>query len=302
MILIPATSHIITWQKQNLLDESVYYPQAVIRNVKSGQVLAVLNLDHLGNGRYAASWNVPPDASGFGTEISITKTIYEDENRSIVSGIYGAWEERYLIFDLKQIGGGGGLTFDYSELQKTISNELAKLPQPPKPEPIDLKPIIKLCYDIYDRLGKIEKKEIRETDLKPVLQALEGINKELVKNRQEVIARTAAVLDANKIEAEALFKKSKELAEKAKAEAEVLNKIVVLLNELIAGAKETKTLLKEEKTRLEKDKKSLLENFSKFIIDNFAIFKDYFGERFSDSEEYDKQKSRLKKIQSIINA
>lgn len=144
--LIPATSHIITWAKQNLLDTTTYYAQAVIRDVRENTILSTVNLTDLGSStRFSGTWNVVQDASGFGREISIIITIYEDSAYTTVSGVYGAWETRYLIYDLKRVGGTGGQggsSTDYAAIRHIVENTMrAVIKDLPAPKDIDLSEI-----------------------------------------------------------------------------------------------------------------------------------------------------------------
>lgn len=130
MILIPGTTHQITWSIQNLSDTTTYYVKAVIRDVRTETTLATVLLTNLGNGRFSKSWNVPQDGSGFGREIEIEKTIYEDAAYTVPSGTYGRWLDNHTIFNLgtrnSSTGGYGnaGSQVDYREIAKIIKIEV----------------------------------------------------------------------------------------------------------------------------------------------------------------------------------
>ena len=143
MFLLPGTSHFITWQKQNLLDTATYYVRAVIRDVSTNSILDTINLTDQGSSqRFSGTWDVVQDPTGLGREISIVKTIYEDSGYTQVSGAYGAWEDRYTIYQFKNLNTGGGTatsTLDYSLFEKIIRKIIQlELKQLPKPEKIDL--------------------------------------------------------------------------------------------------------------------------------------------------------------------
>lgn len=136
-ILIPGTNHQITFSIQNITDSTTYYVQAVIRDLISETVLDTINLTDLGNGRFSGSWKVPVDGSGFGREIEVEKTVYEDSAYSTPSGIYGRWLDQYTIFDLghrlPSAGGYGGknsgfgstpIPLDYKEIGRMIKKEV----------------------------------------------------------------------------------------------------------------------------------------------------------------------------------
>ena len=125
-ILIPGTSHQITWSIQNLTDTTTYYVKAVIRDLRTNIILDTLYLTDLGNGRFSKTWNVPQDGQGFGRQIEIEKTVYEDSAYTIPSGLYGRWLDEYTIFNLANrlpsTGGygGHGTQVDYKEITTII--------------------------------------------------------------------------------------------------------------------------------------------------------------------------------------
>lgn len=200
MILLPGTVHYVTWTKQNLLDTATYYPQAIIKDKKSDATLATLDLSSLGSDRYGANWNVVQDPTGMGREVSIVTTIYEDSGHTTVSGIYGAWETDYLIYELKPLGGGGGggSSFDVNEIRKIIREEIAKIEKPviPEAKTLDLSPIIA-------RLEAIDSKEV-EIDLEPLKNALNGLKEEVANidksrfNNQEIMNTLIKFFDKEK--------------------------------------------------------------------------------------------------------
>lgn len=188
-ILIPGTTHIITWTKQNLQDTNTYYVKAVIRNARTNTTLGTVTLTDLGSSnRFSGEWIVPQDERGFGVEISIVKTIYEDSSYSTVSAVYGAWEDRYLIFDLASRstpngGGFGGQVVDYEAIarivKKTVQAELQSLP---KPEKQDLSTVVieidgkqaSLLERIKTLFAQNKQKEL---DISPIVQSLKTIEK-----------------------------------------------------------------------------------------------------------------------------
>lgn len=119
----------IRWTRQNLLDTTVYYPLAIVRDTRTDTVLDTIALDVLDSNRWAAQWNVVGDPSGQGREVEIEITIYEDSAHTQVSGIYGRWTETYLIVQLQatQTGGSGGSygsTVDYEYIGRVIKENI----------------------------------------------------------------------------------------------------------------------------------------------------------------------------------
>lgn len=180
-ILIPATTHIISWVKQNQLDLTTYYVRAVVRNIKTDAILDTLDLTDLGSGRFSKTWNVPQDPTGYGVEISIIKTVYEDAAYTTVSGIYGSWEDRYLIFNLKQgsnnTGGFGGGGVDYDVITAIIKKQLAEA----------LTQIVGDLGDVKQTLGERVRELFRIGKKADAMEELETRLLEAVKSSVEAI-------------------------------------------------------------------------------------------------------------------
>jgi len=179
-ILIPGTSHQITWAVQIVQDTTTYYVRAVIRDTRSNTIIATLNLDNLGNGRFSKSWNVPQDGSGFGREIEIEKTVYDDAGYTTANGQYGRFLDQYTIFNLgtrnSSTGGyGGGQSVDYKEIEKIIKKNLDSMVETTgnvikaeKPEPVDMIPMINALHDVLKGLSglsaRISAMEMKDDD------------------------------------------------------------------------------------------------------------------------------------------
>ncbi len=159
MILIPGTTHVVRWTKQNLLDESTYYPRAVIRDTRTDTILDTLDLTSLGNGRFSHDWNVAPDTSGQGREIEVEITVYENSAHTQVSGVYGRWTETYTIFDLatrNMGGGGGGAIIDYWHIAKLVKRALEEVVEGTKPERVDISGVESGLGEVGSRMDDIE--------------------------------------------------------------------------------------------------------------------------------------------------
>lgn len=183
--LFPATTHIVSWTKQNLLDGAEYFPQAVIRDTRQDLVLATLNLENTGNNiRYTNSWPVVTDPSEHGREIEVEITVYEDAARTQPSGIYGRWTERYVIFDFKAPSGGGigggNASVDYRRIEKMIERAVADIP---KPEKIDLSSIVAEIDGVKQSFGDTLRKWLRlgrkATEIEQVERNLKNTASEL---------------------------------------------------------------------------------------------------------------------------
>lgn len=184
MILVPGTAQPINWTKQNLLDPAFYYPYAIIRDLRSDQVLAEFTLGSLGGDRWGRLWNVVQDPSGRGRVVEVEITIYEDEARTSVSGIYGRWTEAYTILDLlarSGNGGGGGDGFDAKILISVLDPFLRSLFKEiiKKPEPVDFTKVLAGIESVGSGVGTIASK----------LDEMEGNNDA---RHQEVIDNASA--------------------------------------------------------------------------------------------------------------
>lgn len=214
MYLIPGTTHVISWQKQNLLDTSTYYVQAIVRDTRNDQVLDSLNLVDQGNGRFTRNWSVPHDPSGQGREISIEKTIYTDPNYSDVSATYGRWTDQYIIYNLRSPqapASVAGPDVDYERIQQMIGAAVAKIP------PTDLSEVVgelggvkktvgdrlRELFRIGERATELEKyADSAKAETKRMLDAA-AENRQAVREIEEAVAAAAqAIQDAAKSSAQ----------------------------------------------------------------------------------------------------
>lgn len=219
MFLIPGTTHVVRWTKQNLLDETTYYPYAIIRDTRSAIILNEFALSQIASGRFSKNWNVAQDPTGLGREIEVEITIYEDAARTQVSGVYGRWTDTYTIFNLPGMTANmGGGQIDYKYIEQLMRKVIKEIPPQDK---VDLSGIeskldgvgellsglmtdILQVGDKVDRAAQIEK---TLTEMcKEVITALEKAPKDLdesVRKARETIggaikdsaARAIAVLD-----------------------------------------------------------------------------------------------------------
>lgn len=156
MILIPGTTHVITWSKQNLADTTTYYVRAVIRDVRTNSTLATVNLTSLGGDRYSGNWKVVGDPTGNGREVEIEKTVYEDAAYTVVSGIYGRWLDQYSVFALNNRNntggfGGSGQSVDYKRIEQMIASAIASIPPAP---PVNLDAVMGNLGEVKKTLGE----------------------------------------------------------------------------------------------------------------------------------------------------
>jgi len=128
MILVPGTTHVITWSKQLLSDTATYYVQAVIRDTRTNEVLETLDLTDVDGNYFRKAWTVVQDPTGFGREIEIQKTVYDDAEYTIPSSIYGRWLDQYTVLQIVPIGGpgsgAGGGGMDYNVIESILEKQL----------------------------------------------------------------------------------------------------------------------------------------------------------------------------------
>jgi hypothetical protein len=215
MLLRPQRNFTIVRQIANHLDTTTYYVRAVIRDAYTDEILATLNLDDKGGQRFTKNWQVSPDPSGLGREISIVTSVYTDSGYTTKSENYGDEENSHLIEENIQRGGGGG-GVDYYTLRKIIQEELDKLPKPEPfpdiptpqvnvrldsvlsaiselkvalkpetPEKVDFAPLMRELYSLRQAIS--EKEVTPETDISPVLQKLMEKDDNDEMTRQELV-------------------------------------------------------------------------------------------------------------------
>jgi hypothetical protein len=194
-------------------DVTTYYVQAVIKNIRTGDVIETVNLTDLGDRQFKKDWQVPADTSGNGFWIGIVTSVYSDAGYTTKATTYLDEYETYLVFDRKNPylgGGGGGSEIDYKKIDKMIKNHIDNIQFPiipeqrepdltgvynslefiknqildihiPKPEKLDLSKVMAGIEQIKQAIDEIEMPEIPETDLSPMISGHE-MGKEDVKN------------------------------------------------------------------------------------------------------------------------
>ena len=187
LILHPQNSFTVVRQIANHLDSATYYVRAVIRNAYTDATIDTLDLTSRGSQRFSKNWQVPVDTSGQGFYISIVTSVYTDSSYTTKSENYGDEETTYLVQDRVPLGRGAGAGgVDYFRLREIVKDELEKA-KPKEPEPIQFPEIPK--YEMrWDEIlaavknieVKAEKIDQKETDLSPVLDALNDVKQAVV--------------------------------------------------------------------------------------------------------------------------
>lgn len=126
-------------------DGTTYFVRAVIRNARTSELIATVNLTkQSGVQEYKQDWQVPADTSGLGFYITVVTSVYTDSGYTTKSTDYGDEGATYLIdVRKKSTGGGGGVGVDYEKLKKIFEEAV--------------RPLIREGYDDSELLKKIEK-------------------------------------------------------------------------------------------------------------------------------------------------
>lgn len=121
MQLQPQEYFTVVRQLHDWNDTDTNYVQAVIRNARTDELLATLELNDKGNRRFSKEWQVKADTSGLGYYITITTSVFIDSDYSSKNPNYGDEMNTYLVDERKRIqGGGGGSDIDYKKIASIV--------------------------------------------------------------------------------------------------------------------------------------------------------------------------------------
>lgn len=253
MFLLPGTTHIVSWVKQNLLDTAEYYPRAVIRDTVANTVLETLDLTNSGDDiRYTYPWVVAFDPSGQGREVEVEITVYEDSGYSTVSGMYGRWSQRYLIFDFSRAPGGGGFggsSISYDRVSEIVTSIIGK-------ELGEIKKILETRED------KEEKEKEDPIDLTALIESVDGIRETLGDRLRRIIGLGKKVEDAEQVVS--LVRGA--IADLKSTEKSIASTISDGKKELLSAAREAEIRIK---TKTEDELTAATDRFKK-IMENSA--------------------------------
>lgn len=210
----PSENFDIFFFLRNPNDTSTYYCRAVIRDLKTGQELVTTDLDqsaaepHL----FIKTLQAPPDPVGMGRNIVAIATLYTDSGYTTKSGDYEEQEQYFLIKPAQISGGGGGIDYRTMRdmIQEVVSAEIKTIPKPAAPRPLPDMPFDALFGAIgalQREINRIPKEQLdlshigaqlkrihdtiaalpapKETDIRPVLTAIEAIVQDIGDMRTE---------------------------------------------------------------------------------------------------------------------
>lgn len=121
MQLQPQEYFTVVRQLHDWNDTDTNYVQAVIRNARTDELLATLELNDKGSRRFSKEWQVKADTSGLGYYITITTSVFTDSDYTTKNANYGDEMNTYLVDERKRIqGGGGGSDIDYKKIAQIV--------------------------------------------------------------------------------------------------------------------------------------------------------------------------------------
>lgn len=199
---LPQSTLYLAFAIPNKSDSATYYPQAVIRNSKTGIVIATVNLTQDPNlvQRYTGNVFLPADSSGNGYYIDIITTPYTDSGHSTPSLNYYSDVQQFFVYQAPANYGGGYMEFpskkDLRELFEFYSKDIVQkfpeqrevkipdFPNIPAPEKTDLTEVYSRFSEILSAITALHS-EIRnrprfeKTDHSPVLKEIQNAKHEI---------------------------------------------------------------------------------------------------------------------------
>jgi uncharacterized protein YjbJ (UPF0337 family) len=173
-------------QLNNPNDNTGYYVRAVVRNSLLQTVLKTIALVDVGGGRFESSYLVPP---ADGTYFDITTKVYSDAGYTTQDTQYADENNQYLgalRWGLQYWNAGnGGTDIDYKKIRKIVEEEVGKITTLSQEEVSGI--VSKATNEIQKAIESTHKAvtdivipevkipEQKETDLSPVISAIEGI-------------------------------------------------------------------------------------------------------------------------------
>ncbi len=180
-------------------DSTTYYVRAVIRNARTDVLITALDLVDQGDGhRFLKEWQVPADPSGLGFYISITTSVYTDSGYTTKAANYGDQYDTYLVADRSNPNvyhGGGGESIDYRKIRQILKEE--------RPAPVDLEPITHSIKLLQEQISGIVLPDFPEipkpdtVDLMPIINKFDKLPasfKEIIKAVAETNNNLIALL------------------------------------------------------------------------------------------------------------
>jgi len=138
VIIQPQRQFLIDIKLNNPSDTATKYVGVVIKNSVSGVVLDTFSLTDNGSNYFSKLWMAPADPTGTGTQITITKTVYDDAGMTQESLVYGTTVETYIVRELagnrpllgSGVSSGKAKEIDYKTIEEIVRRVIAEIKMP----------------------------------------------------------------------------------------------------------------------------------------------------------------------------
>lgn len=193
MQIRPGQQVYISYLIPNPSDNTIYFPQAVVKNTQTGAIIATINLtqDSAQHLRYTGSFVSPADSVGNGYFMDSVAIPYTDSGHTTPSALYGADMVTYFAWQPPPYyGGGDAVLIDYDKVASLMDDRIKGIrfpkqkdviiPRYPKPEKVDLSPILASMQELMGALVQVHSKidnlpKPEQTDLSPLHNAINGV-------------------------------------------------------------------------------------------------------------------------------
>lgn len=198
MQIVPGQRVQLTYLVPNFADETLYYPQAVVKNTQTGAVVATVNLTQDANQhiRYTGSFVAPADSIGLGYFMDSVCIPYTDSGYSMPSALYGAALTEFFAYQLPSTfsgGGGSDVIFDYKKMEEILDGkfgalkfpesqkfEMPEFPEIPEYKETDLAPVMSLLSRLADAIAAVDSRVSalpppEKVDLQPLHTKIGGL-------------------------------------------------------------------------------------------------------------------------------
>jgi len=231
MNLEPGTKFVIPYQLNDPADTNTYYCRAYIRKAVGDDLIATVNLEDKGDGRFLGEWYVPQ--YNVPTQIIITTKVFTDAGYTTESLLFWRANESHIIQQSWSpvFGGGGGSDISYKKIEEILRKIIKDEVKYPSAEKIDWQPVFseiqRVIRAVEDKkmpeFPKIEFPKQEKTDFAPIIKELEKLGN--LVGKIENFDSSPIVSYLHDIEKEIL----------KKTEFEELKKVVALIPETIDG-------------------------------------------------------------------
>jgi len=230
-------------------DASTFYVRAFVRNARTDELLATVDLVDRGDNRFSQVYQVPTDSVGLGLYISIETSVYTDSGYTTKSAKYG--DEVVTVQIKDQRVGGGGSGVDYKTIRRIIKEEVEKARvEPPVANEVDvLGPVQWLEGRIRDAIAEA-RVEPEKLDLVPVLAAIEGVNGAIMQGFDGLEIPEPEKIDYDRLEKGIKRAETRAMGSSKSAEEAVVKKVEKALEAL------KKEVLKEMEAQFKEQPRS----------------------------------------------